>query len=243
VVSECYPYTALVGASEFGYTQERPLYKRKPRGMRIADFRPIRAQACDDLIARLAGLRRADPPLDLASHPVTRQLLTEKSPSTEREYKHREDLIDAAICAWTAALWHGHGGKRCQVLGPEPSAAGAGSEATIIAPARPDQRRPMSHFQDIDMPPCFVLEFRDGEGDWLDHALLRASDFDRLDDGAYLCTGNGSRVWLRCLEQRGDEIDVIDVIDGGGDRLTYRLSPFPSDRYPATESPQPPRPG
>lgn len=29
-VSECYPYTALVGAAELGYDSERPKYKRKP---------------------------------------------------------------------------------------------------------------------------------------------------------------------------------------------------------------------
>ena len=30
VVSECYPYTTLVGAHELGYVLERPAYKRKP---------------------------------------------------------------------------------------------------------------------------------------------------------------------------------------------------------------------
>jgi hypothetical protein len=29
-VSACYPYTALVGAEELGYDDERPKYKRKP---------------------------------------------------------------------------------------------------------------------------------------------------------------------------------------------------------------------
>ncbi len=29
-ISECYPYTALVGAHELGYSDERPRYKRKP---------------------------------------------------------------------------------------------------------------------------------------------------------------------------------------------------------------------
>lgn len=30
VVSECYPYTTLVGAAELGYGLERPTYKRRP---------------------------------------------------------------------------------------------------------------------------------------------------------------------------------------------------------------------
>jgi predicted RNase H-like nuclease len=55
----------------------------------------------------------------------------------DREYKHREDLIDAAICAWTGLLWLRHGLDRCQVLGD----VGDPSGATIIAPARSSQRR------------------------------------------------------------------------------------------------------
>lgn len=30
-VSECYPYTTLVGAAELGYEQRRPAYKRRPK--------------------------------------------------------------------------------------------------------------------------------------------------------------------------------------------------------------------
>ena len=32
-------------------------------------------------------------------------------------YKHREDLIDALLCAGTASLWAPHGSGRCQVPG------------------------------------------------------------------------------------------------------------------------------
>jgi predicted RNase H-like nuclease len=139
VMSECYPYTTLVGAGELGYDQERPRYKRPgrrpPQGWRVT-----RAHVCDGLIARLAGLTDADPPLLLASHPVSRQLMTEPSPERDTAYKHREDLIDALLCAWTAALWSRHGLARCQVLGGEVSAE-PGRAPTIIAPARPEQRR------------------------------------------------------------------------------------------------------
>jgi predicted RNase H-like nuclease len=131
-LSECYPYTTLVGAEELGYERERPLYKRKPKRMRLADFRPLRAQACDVLVRRLASL------LDLTSHPATRALIEQPSPEADLAYKHREDLIDAALCAWTAALWHRAGTDRCQVLGDETEAR---PRATIIAPARPSQRR------------------------------------------------------------------------------------------------------
>jgi predicted RNase H-like nuclease len=140
-VAECYPYTTLVGAPELGYDTERPTYKRKPRGVLTADWRELRAEVCDDLIQRVAGLRHADPPCDLRSHLVTKQLLDEPSPLDHRAYKHREDLIDAVLCAWSASLWWHHGLDRCQLLGADhgPLIA-AGRTATIIAPCRPEQR-------------------------------------------------------------------------------------------------------
>jgi predicted RNase H-like nuclease len=137
VVSECYPYPTIVGYEPFGY-DVRPLYKRRPKSMRTAEFKSVRAAACDDLIRRVAQLAAADPPLNLRSHEVTQKLIEEPSPLDGRAYKHREDLLDAALSAWTASLWHRHGFDLCQVLG-----AVAGIErpaATIIAPARPNQR-------------------------------------------------------------------------------------------------------
>ncbi|AVH55349.1 MULTISPECIES: DUF429 domain-containing protein [Streptomyces] len=146
VMSECYPYTTLVGATELGYDQERPTYKRRPARVPTARWRAVRAAECDQLIVRLAGLATADPPLLLSSHPVSRRLAEEPSPEASAEYKHREDLIDALLCAWTAALWARYGLARCQVLGAGIPAAGLGTTArgtaaTIIAPARPEQRR------------------------------------------------------------------------------------------------------
>jgi predicted RNase H-like nuclease len=143
VISECYPFCTLVGAAELGYEQERPRYKRQPRQLPVAIWRPRRAATCDELIRRLGQLASADPPLRLNSHPVTRQLAAEPSPLGDVAYKHREDLIDALLCAWTAALWVRHGLRRCQVLGlPDGAAAGtaAAPAATIIVPARPGQR-------------------------------------------------------------------------------------------------------
>lgn len=143
VICESYPFCTLVGAAELGYDRERPRYKRQPRQLPVAAWRPRRAANCDELIRRLGGLASADPPLRLDSHPVTRRLVTEPSPLGDVAYKHREDLIDALLCAWTAALWVRHGLRRCQVLGlPDGAAAGtaAAPAATIIVPARPEQR-------------------------------------------------------------------------------------------------------
>lgn len=140
VISECYPYTTLVGAVELCYDVERPRYKRKPRSLLTAEWRPMRAANCDELIRRLVRLDEADPPLLLCSHPVTQKLVEEPSPIDERAYKHREDLIDALLCAWTAALWARHGPTRCQVLGQQ-GLGPSGPYATIVAPARPEQRR------------------------------------------------------------------------------------------------------
>ena len=116
-VSETYPYATLVGAAELGYDTERPRYKRKPPRLRAAQWRAERAANCDTLIERLGQLADADPPLLLQSHPVTRELAEQPSPVGDAAYKHREDLIDALLCAWTASLWVRHGFDRCQVLG------------------------------------------------------------------------------------------------------------------------------
>jgi predicted RNase H-like nuclease len=140
--SECYPYTTLVGAPELGYDVdgERPRYKRQPKRMSVAQWRPLRASNCDELIRRLASLSDADPPLVLDSHPTGRSLMDESSPLADASYKHREDLIDALLCAWTAALWSRYGLARCQVLG-ESAEESASPAATIIAPAVRAQRR------------------------------------------------------------------------------------------------------
>jgi hypothetical protein len=139
IISETYPYATLVGAAELGYDTERPRYKRKPRRLRAAQWRTERAATCDTLIERLGRLADADPPLLLHSHPVTRELAEQPSPVIDSAYKHREDLIDALLCAWTASLWTRHGFDRCQVLGLPANATGD-SAATMIVPARPEQR-------------------------------------------------------------------------------------------------------
>jgi predicted RNase H-like nuclease len=139
VLSECYPYTTLVGTPDLGYENERPIYKRKPRGVRTAEFRPIRASNFDEMVQRVDVLVGAEPPVRLRSHPATAALLDTPAPTADREYKHREDLLDAVLCAWTAQLWLRHGTDRCQVLGQLDGQTRPA--ATIIAPCRPPQRR------------------------------------------------------------------------------------------------------
>ena len=87
------------------------------RVFRSLQWRADRAGNCDVLISRLRQLADANPPLVLPSHPVTKELAEKPSPGTDAAYKHREDLIDALLCAWTASLWARHGFSRCQVLG------------------------------------------------------------------------------------------------------------------------------
>jgi hypothetical protein len=137
-VSECYPYATLVGTPGLGYTEERPPYKRRPRGLAAAQWKPDRAAACDDLIGRMAGLTDADPPLNLMTHPGMCLLVDDPSPLDDGAYKHREDLLDAVLRDWPAALWYRHGFEKCQVLG-DPSEHPYAD--TIIAPAHPEQRR------------------------------------------------------------------------------------------------------
>ena len=138
---ECYPDTTLVGAVEFGYDIERPRYKRlNPALADVAAKRAFRAEECDELIRRIVSLAAGSVPLDLASHPVTAALVEEPSPLLDVPYKHREDLLDAALCAWTAALWHQYGLERCQILGDGDIPDADGRVPVIIAPARAEQR-------------------------------------------------------------------------------------------------------
>ena len=87
-------------------------------------------------------MRTADPPIDIRSHAVTARLVDEPTPLADRAAKHREDLLDAVLCAWTGLLWLRHGLERCQVLGDDDDGATGDLPATILAPARPEQRRP-----------------------------------------------------------------------------------------------------
>ncbi|MCU1529151.1 MAG: hypothetical protein JWP75_2914 [Frondihabitans sp.] len=146
VMFECYPYTTLVGVEELGYDTERPRYKRLDRALAPSDARAARAAATDELVRRLSALDSADPPLLLSSHPLTRELAETPSPLAGPAHKHREDLIDAALCAWTASFWWRHGASRVQILGEVPVPGEAqdpdGRPATIVAPARASQRLP-----------------------------------------------------------------------------------------------------
>ena len=139
-VFECYPYTTIVGAVELGYDEKRPRYKRPDRSLPLALRRAARAEACDELVRRVASLEAADPPLRLNSHEVTRALIAERAPMLDSAYKHREDLLDAVLSAWTASLWHRHGLDRVQLLGAESDPDARGRRGMIVAPARPGQR-------------------------------------------------------------------------------------------------------
>jgi len=142
---ECYPYTTLVGVEELGYDDERPRYKRLDLKVPAAVARARRAEAFDELVRRLRSTP-LDPPLQLDSHPLTAEL-AEPSGIHGPTHKHREDLLDGALCAWTAAFWERHGDGRVQILGGDPCLQAdpldeAGRQPVVVAPARPSQRRP-----------------------------------------------------------------------------------------------------
>lgn len=143
VAFECYPYTTLVGVEELGYDVERPRYKRLDLTVPAPTARARRAEAFDDLVRRLRTTP-LDPPLLLDSHPLTAGL-ADPSVLHGPTHKHREDLLDGALCAWTAAFWERHGDGRVQVLGgdarlPSDPLDAAGRRPVVVAPARPSQR-------------------------------------------------------------------------------------------------------
>ncbi|MCY1694900.1 DUF429 domain-containing protein [Curtobacterium sp. SL109] len=142
---ECYPYTTLVGVEELGYDDERPRYKRLDTALPAPTARARRAVAFDELVRRLRETP-LEPPLHLDTHPLTAGL-AEASGIHGPTHKHREDLLDGVLCAWTAAFWERHGDERVQVLGGDPSLPSdpvdqAGRMPTIVTPARASQRRP-----------------------------------------------------------------------------------------------------
>ncbi len=136
---ETFPYATLVGAAELGYDVARPIYKRRPPQLTPDDFRALRAANVDDLVRRLDTLRGADPPIDLRTHPVTAALPCEPSPLADRPAKHREDLVDAVILAWSGLLWLRHGLTRSIALGDPTDTDDP--PAQILAAVRPEQRR------------------------------------------------------------------------------------------------------
>ncbi|OIH92808.1 DUF429 domain-containing protein [Curtobacterium sp. MCBA15_001] len=142
---ECYPYTTLVGVEELGYDEERPRYKRLDTALPAPEARRRRAVAFDELVRRLRTTP-LDPPVVLDSHPLTASL-ADPSVLHGPTHKHREDLLDGVLCAWTAAFWERHGDQRVQVLGGDPGLPcdpvdEAARQPVVIAPARPSQRRP-----------------------------------------------------------------------------------------------------
>jgi predicted RNase H-like nuclease len=140
---ECYPYTTLVGAPELGFDAMKPRYKRLAPLLATAERRPHRAAEFRAVLDAVAGLARADPPLDVTTHPRAAALVADGPALVERQHKHLEDLLDGLICAWTAAYWARHGLARSQVLGAtDPVVDERGRRGTIIAPARPHQRAP-----------------------------------------------------------------------------------------------------
>ena len=141
---ECYPYTTLVGAPELGFDAMKPRYKRLAPLLATAERRPHRAAEFRAVLDAVAGLARADPPLDVTTHPRAAALVADGPALVERRHKHLEDLLDGLICAWTAAYWARHGLARSQVLGAtDPVVDERGRRGTIIAPARPYQRDPL----------------------------------------------------------------------------------------------------
>jgi hypothetical protein len=73
------------------------------------------AASCDDLTRRIGLLVSAHPPVDLYSNEVTAALLVEPTPTGVRGLEHRTVLLNALLCAWAAASWHGSPVQRAAI--------------------------------------------------------------------------------------------------------------------------------
>jgi predicted RNase H-like nuclease len=234
IVSECYPYATIVGAKELGYDEKRPAYKRRPRAIDPKEWPTKRALACDALIHKIVGLRAAATPMDISTHSVSRELIDERSPLASTAYKHREDLVDACLAAWTAALWVSAGFRRCQVLGVDDELVDEdGRRGTIIAPARRTQRR----YMPIPIPDCFVWEFQRSDGGWMHEVLgMVPEDLDEQQDGSYMYWGGGGGHWIRAIALTPDGVITHD---DHGNKLRYRLLALPHPDYPGLRCKKP----
>jgi hypothetical protein len=68
-------------------------------------------------------------------------------------------------------------------------------------------------YLEVEMPEHFLLEVRADDGSWMEEARCLRSEFDRLPDGAYICSSGSSGTWIRCVEY----LDQGFVhVDGGG---------------------------
>lgn len=82
-----------------------------------------------------------------------------------------------------------------------------------------------SRYLALDLPPTFILEIRSEAGIWSEWGAYRAKDFERLEDGTYVCAGHGgSPTWLRCIAHRDG---YFEHVDGGGQGQVhaYRITP------------------
>lgn len=80
------------------------------------------------------------------------------------------------------------------------------------------------------MPDRFVLEVAAKGGGWIDYGLFERGLFERLDDGSYVCSGDGGApLRLRCVRQSDEEVEVLD---SDGRHRTYRLVPIPEPSLP-----------
>jgi len=79
-------------------------------------------------------------------------------------------------------------------------------------------------FLDLEIPDWFVLDALTEEHGWLDWGFYGRHQVERLEDGSYVCLGDGVPIYLRCLAHRDEGFDAVD---GTGRRLIYRLRPHP----------------
>jgi uncharacterized protein DUF429 len=95
-----------------------------------------------------------------------------------------------------------------------------------------EKMMPPGGYFEVYMPEQFDLEIQDYVGGpWGGYLGLRADLFERLDDGAYVCTATGgSSIWIRALSinDRG----VIEHVDGDGSGHVYRYRLVPKQDEP-----------
>jgi hypothetical protein len=86
----------------------------------------------------------------------------------------------------------------------------------------PTRRR---RYLDVEMPARFELQFQTDNGEWMGEAVCVPEQFEQLENGAYIRSGFGSGLWIRCIAHHDGHFDHVD---GEGEVFRYRTVPLPA---------------
>lgn len=224
VISECYPYTTLVGGHELGYDVGRPLYKRKPNvggwssSDRIAP--PFATTYSDGLTRLLRSIRhlafvRPQSPQGCLRRPA---LTASASTSIERTSSTRPSALGPAFCGPATALGDAKSSATADRVGwrlssPRRASSNAGRSKRPGQFARgTDRRRLSARARAVaESRNCTILTSRDGQDVTVALLPIDPALGDHLvvefgDEGRRAVEFLGTARWLLALDVMSEDV-------------------------------------